>query len=189
MIIITIWQSTKKWSTPSIYWVIKGRCWWSDLRGRSVGRQHVTSSHVLALLSNPHLGSMELWDLDDASALISMPLCCFMRARNNFIVPCHVIVYRGAGTMAPSVDKSVVVLCRDDVGLWAHLGDNSAANRSSSGPCQAQCFLPWIRVNNLSRRAQNRDDLLTAQMWKLPEMLRKGSLDLQKQEKRLKKCL
>lgn len=119
MIIITKWQSTKKWSTPSIYWVIKGQCWWSDLRGRSVGRQHVTSSHVLALLSNPHLGSMELWDLADTAALISMPLCCFMRARNNFIVPCHVIVYRGAGTMAPSVDKSVVVLCRDDVGLWA----------------------------------------------------------------------
>lgn len=52
---------------------------------------------------------MELRGLADTAALISMPLCCFMPVRNNFVVPCRVLVYSGAGAMAPSVDKSVVV--------------------------------------------------------------------------------
>lgn len=95
--------------------------------------------------------------------------------------------------MAPSVDKSVVVLCHDDVGLWAPSipDDSSAADRSSTGPHQAQRFLPWILVmgwvfrtcaghtsevgkepnaNNLSRRAPNRDVLLTEHMCKLPDV-------------------
>lgn len=45
----------------------------------------------------------------DMAALISMPLRRFMPVRDNFVVPCHVLVYGGAGAMAPSVDKSVVV--------------------------------------------------------------------------------
>lgn len=45
----------------------------------------------------------------DTAALISMPLCRFLPVRDNFVVARHVLVYGGAGAMAPSVDKSVVV--------------------------------------------------------------------------------
>lgn len=79
----------------------------------------MTYSRVLALLSHPHPGWTELWDVADTAALISTPLCCFMRVRNTFVVPCRGVVYSGAGAMAPSADKSVVVLCRDDVGRCA----------------------------------------------------------------------
>lgn len=46
-----------------------------------------------------------------------MPLCCFTRVRATSVVHSHVVVYSAAGAMAPSVDKSVVVLGRRDVAL------------------------------------------------------------------------
>lgn len=64
----------------------------------------------------PHPGWMEPCDLAAASSLISIPLCCFMRAHNAFVAPRRVVIYDAAGAMPPSVDESVVALRRDDVG-------------------------------------------------------------------------
>lgn len=86
-------------------------------------------------------------------------------------MPCHVLVYSGAGVMAPSVDKSAV-LCRDDGGLWTP--------SVPSVPAMA-----WRTVAHLGVRREQPAAVFKIEtpMYKLPGMLQKGSLDLQRQEK------
>lgn len=93
------------------------------VRVQIVGREHAASTRDPALRSTSRVGGA---------------------VGSSWHGRSHQYASRGAGVMAPSVDKSVVVLCRDGGGLWAPSVPSvpSVPNHCSSGPCQAQRFLP-----------------------------------------------
>lgn len=142
IIIIIKWKNTKNDQVLSVCVCVSGRRGGGPI---NVGFIIIVLNHSLIRLTWPrtcHIQSRPCSARRSTSRndgavgfswLLCTPLCCFRRVRNTFVVTSHVRVYRSAGAMAPSLDKSVVVLCRDDLGLWAL---SLASAQSPSWPSQ-----------------------------------------------------